>query len=391
MLRFLHNGKPVRGTMTRPREVLSNPTPNWSQCLSGRVRKAPKECLVIRYGALGDAVWMTPVLRQLKRDGWYIVYNTTEYSGQVLRDCPYIDEFLIQPQDAVTGDQLSEYWAALGREFDRVINFSGSVEGKLLVREGSEEYDWSHHERHRRCNVNYQDATMAAAGYPDMKGERPELHFSESEEVLVRSLMKTHLKDNFVVALSLSGSSFHKSWPWSPYLCGEIYKNHGREVIVISLGDTDCQIIEPNMPNVIRKAGHLPVRSAMLLTKYVHLVVGPETGILNAAAAFPTPKIVFLSHSSEENLTRYWENVTPLHGHCPEWPCHRLVYSNSCPKGAMDLAPMCSENLLPQTVYAAFEYWFRKWKAGEPPYGTEPAQTLVERGVPRSLRRKVRV
>jgi len=33
-----------------------------------------------------------------------------------------------------------------------------------------------------------------------------------------------------------------------------------------------------------------------------------------------------MSHSSEENLTKYWENVTALKPDCDCSPCHRLVY-----------------------------------------------------------------
>jgi SAM-dependent methyltransferase len=94
-------GRKQFSLLRRPYEVVKQEVHKaWSWALP-RVKKAAKECLVIRYGALGDAIWMTPVLRQLKADGWYVVYNTTEYSAQVLRECPYIDEFLIQPQDGV--------------------------------------------------------------------------------------------------------------------------------------------------------------------------------------------------------------------------------------------------------------------------------------------------
>lgn len=331
-----------------------------------RKRRAKKECLIVRYGALGDSVWMTTVLRQLKRDGWYIVYNTTDYSAQVLRDCPWIDEFMLQPRDAVDQEDLEAYWKGLEREFDRVLNFSGSIEGGLLKLEGSPEYHWSHAQRHRHCNVNYIDRTMSLAGYPNLKGQLPELHFSETEETLMRSFLNAHCKDKFVIEWSLSGSSFHKHYPWTPFVVGEIAKRHPNDVVIITVGDQDCQIIEPGGPNVIRKSGVFPVRASMLLTKYANLVIGPETGILNAASCYETPKIVFLSHSSHENLTKYWLNVTPLEApQCPCHPCHRLIYTNCCPKGDMDLAPKCVENISAKMVYDAFERWYDRWKKGD--------------------------
>jgi hypothetical protein len=57
------------------------------------------------------------------------------------------------------------------------------------------------------------------------------------------------------------------------------------------------------------------------------------------------PKVVFLSHSSAENLTRDWDNTTPLAApatHCPgrgdnEAPaCHQLHYNWSNCQQAKD-------------------------------------------------------
>jgi hypothetical protein len=54
-------------------------------------------------------------------------------------------------------------------------------------------------------------------------------------------------------------------------------------------------------------------------------VVGTESAIINSVA-FETPlKIVLLSHSTHENLTRDWFNtiaIEPANVHC--YPCHRI-------------------------------------------------------------------
>ena len=49
---------------------------------------------------------------------------------------------------------------------------------------------------------------------------------------------------------------------------------------------------------------------------------------MNAVAMEPMPKIVFLSHSSHENLTRDWANTYALYSEkTPCQPCHKLVYN----------------------------------------------------------------
>jgi ADP-heptose:LPS heptosyltransferase len=348
--------------LTNPIDALIHRRAPASMSAFPRMRKAPKECLVIRYGAIGDAVWMTPVLRQLKKDGYYVVYNCTDYSAAVLQHCPWIDEFLIQGKDDIPNSDLKEYWEVITKGFDRVVNMCGSIEGTLLKCEGTGEYEWPHEKRHRECNVNYMDQTCKWAGYPELKGQLPELHFTEQEEFLAQQFRDT-IADSFFVLWSLSGSSLHKAWPWSPFVVGDLVHRHN-DIRVMTVGDESCQMIEPSIPpNTIPKAGRLTVRQSMILTKYADVVVGPETGILNAASCYDTPKVVFLSHSSPTNLTKYWTNTTALQArNCPCTPCHRLIYSGACPKGEMAGASLCAENLKPKVVYDAIMEVYRAWQ-----------------------------
>jgi len=350
------------GFIKRPLEMLAG-IKHTDSIAYPRKKKTKKECLIIRYGALGDTIWVTPALRQLKKEGYYIVYNCTDYSAQVLRENPNIDEFLVQEKGAIPDSELEDYWTAIGKGFERVINFTRSVEGTLLVREGEEAFNWSHNKRHRECNVNYIERTMKVAGYPQLKGQQPELFFSEDEENLAR-MFKNNLKGRFSILWSLAGSAFHKGYPWSPYIAGELRQKHD-DIVVVTVGDNASKLIEWNLPNTANKSGVFTVRQSMILTKYVNLVIGPETGILNAASCFDTPKIVLLSHSSEENLTKYWRNCTALRpSDCKCYPCHKLIYSsaNICPRGKRGIAARCMENVNPRQVYEAIKKYHERWQ-----------------------------
>ena len=328
-------------------------------------KRTNKQCLIIRYGAFGDILWSTPVLRELKKEGYYVVYNCTERSAPVLRECPWVDEFLIQGNDDIPNEDLGDYWKTIGRDFDRVINFSQSVERSLLKAEGTPEFMWSHNKRHRECNVNYQDQTMKWAGYPRLKGELPIMHFSEWEEQL-GGIFRRSFKDKFLIVWSLAGSSYHKIYPWANYVADRIAKEH-KDTVIVTVGDYICKVLEWDNDITIRRSGEFTIRQSMILTKYADLVLGTETGILNAAACYDTPKIVLLSHSSVENLTKHWKNCTslsPAHSRCKCYPCHQLHYSRaSCPCGMVERrATLCMENIKPETVYAAFEKYHRKWE-----------------------------
>ena len=346
---------------TNPIEALRDVDSEGATCLP-RVKKSDKEALVIRYGALGDTVWITPVLSQLKKDGYYVVVNTTIKGAEVLKNNPNVDEFIIQTKhDDIPYEELEYYWEVLGRSFDRVINLTKSCEGHLIKVEGSREARWPKEMRHAECNYNFQDRQMELSGYPDMKGCLPELHFSDIEESLAEIFVSAR-RDKFVILWSLSGSGFHKTYPWSEYIAGELMQQFN-DIEIITVGGDDCRILEWQNPQTINKCGVYTVRQSFILTKYSDLVIGPDTGMLNAASCFDTPKIVFLSTNSVENLTKYWKNTTSLYNEdCECYPCHKLIYTNTCPKGKFNTAPKCMEGIEPSRVLDAILGYYKEWK-----------------------------
>lgn len=348
--------------------VTTNPTEDLIPCSEEgkiclpRAKKTDKEALVIRYGALGDTVWITPVLSQLHSDGYYVVVNTTSKGAEVLKNNPNVDEFIVHyTHRDIPYEELEYYWHTLGRKFEKVINLTKSCEGHLIKVEGSKEFYWSKEKRHAECNYNFQDRQMELAGYPDKKGCLPELYFSDIEEALARVFVKAH-KDKFVILWSLSGSGFHKTYPWSEYIAGELTNQLG-DIEIITVGDDDCKILEWQNPKTINKCGVYTVRQSFILTKYVDLVIGGDTGLTNAASCFDTPKIVLLSTNTEENLCKYWKNTTAIYNdECECYPCHKLIYTNTCPKGRFNTAPKCMEGIEPKVVLEAIMKYYKLWK-----------------------------
>lgn len=356
------------GILRRPLEVLFGKSDEpKGEIVFPREKKTNKECLVIRYGALGDAIWASAVVAQLKKDGYYIVYNASPYGAQVLRDNPNIDEFLLQEPDAIPDSELGEYWETISEGFEKVVNLCGSVEGKLLKREGTEDFGWSDSKRRRECGgTNYIDSTMAAAGYPEIKGAKTELHFSDYEEELAQ-VFRDRFRDKFLVLWSLAGSAFHKLYPWAPQVGAEVTRRL-EDAVVITVGDNLCHMLEWDAPRTLNKAGVFTVRQSMILTKYVDLVVGSETGILNAAACYETPKIVFMSHSSPTNLTKYWQNAVPMRDKdCKCQPCHKIIYSsNHCPPGRREpSATQCMDGIDPVEVFKTIKQFYGAWNNGK--------------------------
>src|SRR4030067_1800452 len=124
-----------------------------------------KTACVVRYGAYGDMVQISPLLRQLKSDGYFVILNCHPLGATIVANDPNIDAFIIQKDKEIPENQLEEYWELMAEGVDRFIHLSGSIEAELLKAEGSFEFFLSKEDRHRLCNKNYLDHTMQKGGY----------------------------------------------------------------------------------------------------------------------------------------------------------------------------------------------------------------------------------
>ncbi len=93
------------------------------------------------------------------------------------------------------------------------------------------------------------------------------------------------------------------------------------------------------------------------------LVIGPETGVLNSVAFESVAKVVLLSHSTANNLTRDWVNTEAVASEStPCYPCHRLHYDHKfCPQDATTGAAMCQVDLAPSSVWDAVQRAYVGW------------------------------
>ena len=113
----------------------------------------------------------------------------------------------------------------------------------------------------------------------------------------------------------------------------------------------------------------------MTFALHADMVIGPETGVLNAVSHEPMPKVCFLSHSTVENLTRDWNNTKSLWAretHCPGRgqnevaACHQLHYDWSHCKQASgeDGLPMgiaqCQAEITADMAYDAIAPLIKK-------------------------------
>ena len=319
-----------------------------------------KKALVIRLGAFGDMIFTTPLLKKLKQDGYHITMYVSSYGHDVIKLNPNVNKFIVH-DSKLKGQEIWKHWEEIGNQYDRVINLSGSIEQSLLKEEGTEAFYWPKDKRHAECNINYQDKTMEVGGYPDERGLSGELHFSQFELSEARRFRNKYNK-YFVVLWALSGSSFHKAYPYTEFVQKALLRKYP-DIMFWNIGDTFCEILDiPHEERIKNYAGKWPIRKALAMTRFADVVVGAETGILNAASCFNTHKIIMLSHSSEENLTKYWTNTTVLIPDAICHPCHRLIYTlEACPLDKTFNAPICTM-IEPVKMFYAIEHIYQERK-----------------------------
>ena len=330
--------------------------------------KPPKRALIARYGAIGDMIMIAPLIHQLHDDGYHVTLNITPYCADVLKNNPYVDNLILQERDIIPNPDLGAYWNEWKNDYDKYINLSESIEGKLLKVEGRNDFyttkEW------RSTKVNYFDQTMRLGGYPDAKGRKGELYFSNAELKEAKHI-REKFKDKFMIMWALKGSSHHKVYPLLQVALGQWLSAHPDAIGLLVGAEADRGMAFEH-PQVVELCGRIPLRNVFCLTQFADVVGGPESSITNAAGCFPTPKITLLSHSEHDNLCQYWENDYCLAPeNIPCYPCHQLHYSKeSCPQLEIKdnepepfwVGPACAAaGINPTRIQAQLDTIYAKW------------------------------
>lgn len=300
---------------------------------SYQIDKPAKRACVVRYGAFGDVLQASSVFAGLKDLGYHVTVFASPPGSDVIRHDDNIDNLVLFDKDQVPNANLVDFWRWQAKNFDKFVNLSESVEGTFLALPDRIQHTWPPSLRHKLMDKNYLEHQHAIAGVV----HKPQVHFyATSEEKQWARKTRSKMGQGPVVMYSLSGSSVHKTWAGLDSIIAGIMIHYPTAHVVL-VGGPECVILEQGWENELRvhkTSGKWSIRQSLSFLDQCQLVIGPETGVLNAASCVPVSKIVFLSHSSHENLTRDWLNVTPIWSKrtsCPKRPegvpaCHMLHY-----------------------------------------------------------------
>lgn len=319
---------------------------------------------VVRYGAFGDLMQASSVFSGLKKQGYHVTLFSSPPGSDVVAHDPNIDVHLLQDKDQVPNAALGDYWAYWARKFDKWVNLSESIEGSFLALPGRTQHAWPPAVRHKHMNFNYLQHQHELAGVPD----EIQMRFYATEEEREWARQERLRMGRQVLLWQLAGSSrMHKTYPYLDEIVARLMISYP-EVDVVLTGGPECVELEAGWekePRVHCTSGKWSIRQTLAFLEECDVIVGAETGVLNAAACLPVPKIVFLSHSTRNNLTRDWTNTVSLcasHVECPgrgknEAPaCHMLHFNwDHCRKGEKKGVAVCMEEIHPATCWEAIQ------------------------------------
>lgn len=300
---------------------------------------------IVRCGGVGDNLIAASPCRALKEMGYQVEMITQRPQCVVFENNPFIDKLTVHDGSdwpAELGSYL-DHFRIRAKGYDRFANLSHSVEARHGLVPIQSWYWWPVEYRRKLCAGNYLETAHDVLGVPHSFGP---LFFPTDEELEQAQVTKRKLEgDGPLVAWTLSGTRIDKVYPYAALLISRLIKELGARVVMLG-GPPPYRDIElargieahvrvqngstqglshaasPSMENQT-----WPIRRLLTFAAQCDLVIGPDTGPSWAVAFEPVPKIILVSHTSAENITKHWLNTATIHADAsrvPCWPCHRL-------------------------------------------------------------------
>jgi ADP-heptose:LPS heptosyltransferase len=299
-------------------QVFRKLAPGSGQRESWREPQPQKRAAVVRYGAYGDALWASSLFPALKDEGYHLTVYTQAQGYEALAHDPHVDRFVLAHPHVVAAEDMIAFWQWERVKYQRWINLIHSVEARLLWVPTDVMFHQSDEVRRRCGGENYLQAVHEFAGIPYV----PRQKFYPSADDLQWATAERARYDGPVVVLNAAGSTWPKWWPYTERFSA-LLADRGVHTVVV--GD-----YRGEKPALSSRYGHFvgrdwPIRRAFTFAALADCVVGEESSLVNAVAFEPVPKIVLLSHSPADSLTRDWVNTVGIEPtQMPCHPCHRI-------------------------------------------------------------------
>ncbi len=292
----------------------------------------------IRQGGIGDILVASSLLPELKKQGWHVRCFGSKLTYEVLRENPYIDSFQIDEEAHIRAEsgEVNHYWNYIKDVYPVSINPWWTFEGLGIAHENDAAHRfWSDTARRNIFGqVNYLELAHIAMDTP-FPAEVKFYPDKKAKEAARRFLGSIDAKNSVVVYVTLQGTGVHKIVPAMPEAIRMLVDKYPEVKVVLTgiKSGLPLQGMYEENERVYRKADKFDLHTALALSQLSDIVVGPETGTLNAVGMEEYPaKLIVLSHSNERNLCDHWVNYEAMVPDVDCHPCHMLhhKYDHVC-------------------------------------------------------------
>lgn len=299
---------------------------------------------ICRFGGFGDNLIASSVLPGLKKRFDKVeVIGSDNLWGALWRNNPHIDKLTVLKDGfPAWGDGRSwqRWFVDRSKEYAFFANLSHSCEIQGVLTMAQTSYWWSDKMRRQLCAKSYLEIVHDVC---DVPYDEIAPNFYPTQEERAQALETKAKMGPKVIGWVMSGTRIDKVHPHADIAVARLIKETGLPVVLLGGPGKDYELakmiqFEVQKLNRSTDGLHLalspdpeqpswPPRRLMAQTQTCDIVVGPDTGPMWGVAMHDMPKILMVSHTSAENITKHWKNTTTLHAdpeHVPCWPCHRL-------------------------------------------------------------------
>lgn len=309
---------------------------------------------VFRTGAYGDLMQASSVFAGLKQQGYHVTLYAAAPSNCIVKNDPHVDE-IIEHDMTIPQSELCGYWAELSKKYDKFINLSASVECEWLQLPGQPTYDYPLEVRKILYNKNYLEHQHLLAGIP----HKPQVKFYPTDVELQWAFEERKKFKDKILVWVLAGSSVHKMNPHINNFCANVLKLENVSIILV--GSPEQNILAARLKGVenVHLCTDWDVRNCYtFVQQYATVIIGPETGIMSGMCQEPFRKVVLLSHSTVENLTRDWINTVGISADPAKLSCgncclHRLSDGDDVTKYENTGYSLCQVHINPEDIWNA--------------------------------------
>jgi heptosyltransferase-2 len=290
--------------------------------------------IVTKSRYLGDTIVAVPAMRALaaRYPEAHITLLSNPAAKELLRGCPYIQEYLARPVSVRRRVDL-EIWRVLRRKrYDLAVLFNRSLSSAVLAfmaripqRVG---FDTEHRGFLLTRRVPYAPPKheilhlldVAEACDAPAQGTHMELWVTPEEREAIRERLSKEgidLQQPILLLQPGSNDAYIKRWRTEGFtwVAQQLQKEYGFQVILLGASneaDVAEQVASSFKDGALNMVGRTSLREALALLAEVDLLVGNDTGMIHAAVALGTPTVaVFAPHKFHR-----W-----AHNH----DCHRAV------------------------------------------------------------------